>query len=70
MGLLAIPEKNPNRGVEDMDFWGVMNKQNVENPGVNTKRSGTHCGTYWGTPEEIMWNSMGLGLLPWKFQWV
>ena len=33
-------------------------------PGVNTKRSGI----YWGNPEEIIWNSMGLGFGPWKFQ--
>ena len=46
----AIPEQNPNREVEDMEFPGVLNKQNVEIRGVNTKRSGI----YSGNPEEIM----------------
>ena len=34
--------KNPNRGVEDMEFLGVLKKKkkNVEIAGVNKKRSG------------------------------
>ena len=55
----AIPQKNPNRDVEDMEFPGVLNEQNVEIPGVNTKRSGI----YWGNPEEIMWNFHGSWLM-------
>ena len=35
-----------------MEFPGVLIKQNVEIPGVSTKRSGN----YWGNPGKIMWN--------------
>ena len=31
----AIPEKNPNRKVDDMEFLGVLKKKHVEIPGVN-----------------------------------
>ena len=31
----AIPEKNQTRGAEDMEFRGVLKKENVEIPGVN-----------------------------------
>ena len=35
-------KKNPNRerGVEDMEFPGVLKKEHVEIPGVNSKGSG------------------------------
>ena len=44
-----------------MEFPGVLNKWNVEIPGVtvSTKISGI----YWGNPEEIMWNLHGSWLL-------
>ena len=37
----------------------MLNKKNVEIPGVNTKRSGID----WGNPEEIIWNFHGSWLL-------
>ena len=37
VGVGASPEKNPNREVQNMEFPGVLNKQNVEISGVNTK---------------------------------
>ena len=56
MGLF---QKNPNRGVEDMEVPGVLNKYNLEIPGINTKMSKI----YWGNPEEINWNFHGSWLL-------
>ena len=43
----AIPQKTRNRGVENMEFPGALNKWNVEIPGIHTKRSGI----YWGNSE-------------------
>ena len=31
----AIPEKKQTRGVEDMEFHGLLKKENVEIPGIN-----------------------------------
>ena len=66
----TIPEKNPNRGVEDMEFPSrgteyiyYINRMR-KFLGLNTKRSRICC----GNPEEIIWNSNGLGFWPWKFQ--
>ena len=51
-------------GVEDMEFPGGLQKQNLETPGVNKKElefpgmiKKKQCGI-----------SMGLGFWPWKFQ--
>ena len=43
------------RGVEDMEFLGVLKKKHVENPGVNEKGSGNSR----GVQEKLMWNFHG-----------
>ena len=43
------------RGVEDMEFLGVLKKKHVENPGVNKKGSGNSR----GVQEKLMWNFHG-----------
>ena len=32
---LGYSRKNPNRGVEDMEFSGILKKEHAEIPGVN-----------------------------------
>ena len=66
MGLF---EKKSKQGVEDMEFLGVLNKQNVEIPGseVNTQDEVEFPGVIQKKSCGI---SMGLGFWPWKFLWV
>ena len=41
---MGYSTKNLNRGVEDMEFPGVLKKGHYEIPGVNYKRSGISRG--------------------------
>ena len=50
----AIPEKKQTAGVEDMEFPGVLKKQNVEIPRVNKKG-----GISRSDQEKIVWNFHG-----------
>ena len=55
--LGAIPEKiqTGGAGVEDMEFPEILQKEHVEIPGVNYKRSGI----YRGFHEKLTWNFHG-----------
>ena len=51
----TIPEKKQTGGVEDMEFPGVLKKENMEIPGVNEKRSRISKGVQGKTQMEFRW---------------
>ena len=56
---MGYSTKNINRGVEDMEFPGVLKKGHYEIPGVNYKRSGISRGVQEEKSCRI--SMMGLG---------
>ena len=61
---MSYSRKNTNRGIEDMEFSGILKKEHVEIPGGQLKKKWDFPG-YSRKSHGIL---MGLGFWPWNFQ--